>query len=140
MARVLDILTYAQVPNPRSVPGVWPADCVEIDDAQPVTPGRTRMTLAQFATYKATHQAAYDTWRTTVHLPTIAGIAAQLSRQAARDSIESSTTAENKALRAIILAMLDEINALRTAAALSARTRTQLMVSIAGKLTDGSAD
>lgn len=60
--KVLDVLLYAQTANPDGVPGDWPADCREVDDDSPVTPGRTRMTLAQYAAYRAARQAAWNAW------------------------------------------------------------------------------
>lgn len=63
MTLVLDVRFYSQVTNaPVGIPSDWPESTIEIDSALPVTAGRTRMTLAQFASYKAARQASYDSW------------------------------------------------------------------------------
>ncbi len=63
-------------------------------------------------------------------------------REQARDFIRNDPRPEMKALRALALVVLDEINAVRTAptTVLAARTPAQLLNAMVAKVTDGSAD
>ncbi len=63
-------------------------------------------------------------------------------REQARSFIQNDPRPEMKALRALALVVLDEINAVRTAptAVLAARTAAQLLNAMVAKVTDGGAD
>lgn len=162
--KVLDVKFYSQVANPDGIPSDWPAQCVEIDDALPVTAGATRMTLTQFASYRSARQAAYDAWYTGTYVPAQAIAERSDLRATARNFLLNDPRPEMKALRGLALVVLDENNLMRewiesfkaaTAAATSLanlqarvaallampdRTRNQLLTAITAKITDGSAD
>lgn len=162
--KVLDVKFYSQVANPDGIPTDWPAQCVEIDDALPVTAGATRMTSTQFASYKAARQAAYDAWNAGTYATALAAAARAALRDAAQNFLLNDPRPEMKALRALALVVLDENNVMREwiesfkaataaatslanlqtrVAALSAmpdRTKTQLLNAVVAKITDGSAD
>ncbi|MBA2413912.1 MAG: hypothetical protein H0V63_13985, partial [Burkholderiaceae bacterium] len=63
-------------------------------------------------------------------------------REQARDFIRNDPRPEMKALRALALVVLDEINLVRQnpAAVLAARTPAQLLNAMVAKVADGSAD
>ncbi len=142
---VLDVLLYSSIAapdKPAGIPDVWPAKVIERPDGATVTPGYQRMTVAQYGAYQATHQATYDTWRTTVKAAADAAEALATLREQARDFIRNDPRPEMKALRALALVVLDEINLVRTAptTVLAARTPAQLLNAMVSKVTDGSAD
>lgn len=111
--KVLDVQFYSQVSNPDGIPTDWPAKCVEIDDALPVTPSHTRMTLAQFAAYRAARQAAYDAWESTTYAAAKAARERDALRTAAKDYLLNDPSPTMKAHRAGTLLTVDEVNALR---------------------------
>lgn len=64
----------------------------------------------------------------------------QRKRDAAAADLDSDATAEGRKIRAVLLVALDEINILRSAAGLSARTANQLRNAVKNKITSGDAD
>ena len=60
---VLDVLTYADAPNPGGIPPAWPAQIAErADDAPAPAAPWQRMSLAEYQAHIAAHQAEYDSW------------------------------------------------------------------------------
>ncbi len=142
---VLDVRLYGSLAaneKPAGIPDVWPAKVIERPDGAGVTAGHQRMTVAEYDAYLATHQATYNTWRTTVKAAADAADALATQRGQARDFIQNDPRPEMKALRALALVVLDEINLVRQnpAAVLAPRTAGQLLTAMVGKVTDGSAD
>lgn len=70
-------------------------------------------------------QSAEDSWLLT---------------QQRTQAVSDLSSANQKLIRALMLAVLDEINTLRTAAGLSARTATQVRTAIINKINSGAAD
>jgi hypothetical protein len=60
----LAVQLYSNAPsNPLSVPGVWPANVVELGDGTTLPDGTYQlMTLDDFINYKSIYQSTYDTW------------------------------------------------------------------------------
>jgi hypothetical protein len=58
----LAVKFYSQVANPLNIPGVWPAESVDIGNGAAPDNTYTVMSFQEFLDYKAVHQAAYDAW------------------------------------------------------------------------------
>jgi hypothetical protein len=72
----LAVKFWSDVPNPKSVPGAWPAQCREIGAATSYTAEAgpwTIMTAAAYEAYRAQHQAAYDSWEAANPIPMAGG-------------------------------------------------------------------
>lgn len=62
------------------------------------------------------------------------------SKAAAKAALTSAQDGTAKGLRAVVLVLLDEINALRTAAGLTPRTPAQIKAALASKVDGGAVD
>ena len=60
----LAVQLYSNAPsNPLGIPGVWPASVIELGDSTTLPDGSYQlMTDDELATYRSTHQSAYDAW------------------------------------------------------------------------------
>jgi hypothetical protein len=70
----LAVKFWSQVPNPKAIPGIWPALCHEIGAATTYGDGTwTIMTVSAYEAYRAQHQAAYDAWEAANPIPMAGG-------------------------------------------------------------------
>jgi hypothetical protein len=63
---MLAVKFYAQVDNPRGIPGVWPAQVIELGESTDVPEGFMLMTKAHFDSYCEQYAAMYEAWEASL--------------------------------------------------------------------------
>ena len=60
----LAVKFYSQVANPDSLPGLWPAEVIELGDSSNLPDGDwTLMSLAEFNAYREEHNYLFKEWQ-----------------------------------------------------------------------------
>ena len=67
----LAVKFYSQIDHPfndmgNPVPSDWPAECVELQDAEVCPDGWTEMTQSEYDSYCAARQSSYDAWKASL--------------------------------------------------------------------------
>ncbi len=94
----LDVKFYSQLTDkPAGIPDSWPGLVLEVGDDDASQPGFTRMSVSEYADYRALHQSEYDAWSN----PIAAGEPARLA--AFKDSKEPDlSTIRDQATQAAV--------------------------------------